>query len=311
MKWAVGWLAAVLVGFAMMLGSYYGLQGPQRAATAQTIEELKAAAKAEGESATLRASAAESTSKLLGADTRTPAGPFELYLAGQAFVLLGGSGLLVLLYALISMRLGSGTLGEPMAETVNWRWLLIGLHVAFFGTMIVVSQITYAIPDIQKQALSQIDAQIRGNHGPLGMAGAAYLSGNIPLAAIVTLAINFLLGTLFFITLPSVIVPGVGVAFVFFRFAIWGLLLAPTYATLGGRMLPHTFTLLVEGEAYVLGSFFAALIPAYFFAPSKGVSLGERYGRAFLVNAKGLVWVFAILAVAAIYEATEVIAQLP
>lgn len=310
MKLVLIWLVVVLIGFGAMLDSYYVLQGPQSAEARRIAAELKASAKAEGVAPLHGKFSAKDLSRVYGPSTRVPFGAFELYLFGQALVLTGGSALFILLYAGLARRLTTGVLGEPMREVANRKWLLIGLHVAFFGVMIMSAHIAYAAPNVQKHLLAQVSGQILGGSGPLGFAFKAYLSRSILLAAAATLAVNFFVGTLLSITLPSIIVPGVGAALVLYRFVIWGFLLAPSYAALSGTMLPHTFTALVEGEASILCAFFAVLIPIYLFRPSKGASAIKRYGRAFLVNAKGQIWVFAILAVAAIYEAIEVIAQM-
>jgi hypothetical protein len=72
-------------------------------------------------------------------------------------------------------------------------------------------------------------------------------------------------------------------------------------------MLPHSFTLLLEGHAYVIAAFFGLLVLVYLFRKAEGPGLARRYGRALLLNVKGNLWVAIVLAVAAIYEAVEVI----
>jgi hypothetical protein len=46
------------------------------------------------------------------------------------------------------------------------------------------------------------------------------------------------------------------------------------------------------------------------FSPQEGPGAGRRYGRALVLNLKGNVLVFIVLAGAALYEATEVILQM-
>jgi len=167
--------------------------------------------------------------------------------------------------------------------------------------------IAYSLPELQVCLLSGIKSQVAGGSGPLGVAGKAYMSKSIPLAAVTTFAINFLLGSLAFITIPSAIVPGAGVLLAAFRAAMWGLLLAPSFDSLSGAMLPHSFTLLLEGEAYVLAAFFGLLILVYLFRKAEGPGPARRYGRALLLNIKGNLLVAIVLAIAAIYEAIEVI----
>ena len=72
-------------------------------------------------------------------------------------------------------------------------------------------------------------------------------------------------------------------------------------------MLPHSFTLWLEGEGYILAAVFGLLIPLALFRPQPGQSVGQRYLHAAGVNLKGLAWCALVLLVAAIYEALEVI----
>src|SRR5262249_29870993 len=144
-------------------------------------------------------------------------------------------------------------------------------------------------------------------NNPLGVAAEAYRSGNFLLAAAVTLAVNFLLGSLAFITLPSTLIPGVGFLLACGRALAWGLLLAPTTQPLAFAMLPHSLTMLLEGEGYILAALFGLLIPIHVVTRSLGRNLFTRFGRALLLNLKAQIWIALVLAVAAIYEATEVI----
>jgi hypothetical protein len=52
------------------------------------------------------------------------------------------------------------------------------------------------------------------------------------------------------------------------------------------------------------------LMPIYLFNPAEGNNLRTRYGHALMMNFKGNIIVFIMLAIAAAYEATEVILQM-
>jgi len=144
----------------------------------------------------------------------------------------------------------------------------------------------------------------------------------------VTFAVNYFLGTLAMITLPSLIIPGVGVIVAIVRAIMWGALLGPAEVSLALGMIPHSGTLLLEGEGYILAMFFAMLVPVLLFGAGRPASkpaeavdgefgdppseptretTGRRYLRAVGLNLKGLLLVAIVLAVAAIYEAIEVI----
>ncbi len=238
---------------------------------------------------------------------RTRPGAFCLYFAGLTLLFLGGSLALYKLYCLLAGRPGNTWFHTPLAQIPRYRYLFVALHGIYFGTALLFMLIAYCLPELQFCLLSAIKSQVTDGSGPLGVAGKAYMSGSIPLAAVTTFAINFLLGSLAVITIPSVIVPGAGALLCAFRAAMWGLLLAPSFDTLAGMMLPHSLTLLLEGEAYVIAAFFALLIPVFLFRRTEGAGIGRRYGKALLLNLKGNLLVATVLVIAAIYEAVEVI----
>ena len=75
-------------------------------------------------------------------------------------------------------------------------------------------------------------------------------------------------------------------------------------------MIPHSGTMLVEGEAYILATIFGLLIPIRLFQSKLGGTPLSRFGRAILLNVQSSFWVALVLAVAALYEATEVLAMM-
>jgi hypothetical protein len=266
----------------------------------------------------------EDTKKILELKKLFPSGQFTLvigsrhlnrtlfysYVAGMLLFLFGGSGLLIRCYLFAARRITNAWIGPPLAE-ISRHWKLFSLmHLAYFGIVIAGMAAIYELPLLQDFLLTVIRGQIESKRGVLGVAGEAYGSGNIALAAVTTLVINFFGGSLLVITLPSVIVPGIGVLMALFRATVWGILLAPAYLSLARGMILHSGTLLLEGEGYILATFFALLVPIYLFSPREGQSLGSRYLRSLLINLKGNLLVLIVLAAAATYEAIEVILQM-
>ncbi len=141
----------------------------------------------------------------------------------------------------------------------------------------------------------------------LQYAASAYSTGNIAWAALVTFAINFVVGSLVFLTLPSCVVPGSGALMAVFRAISWGLLLGPATWQQALVMLPHSGTLLLEGEGYILATFFGLVMAQLVFRRDSTASTRSNYTQGILLNLKGSVLVALVLAVAAIYESTEVI----
>ena len=222
-------------------------------------------------------------------------------------LLAGGSALFIRLYLTVAGRTVPALIRAPLVEFASRRRLLIAVHTAYFGTMLFMATAAYDMPTLQRMLLLQTQGAIDSGNGPLAVAGKAYASHSIPAAAGVTFAVNLALGSLVSITLPSVVMPGCGALLALVRAAMWGFLLAPTSAELARTMLPHSITLLIEDEGYILAMFFALLIPIHLADGRYGPTVARRFGHALAVNASGILLVAAVLAVAAMYEATEVI----
>ena len=93
------------------------------------------------------------------------------------------------------------------------------------------------------------------------------------------------------------------------RAVAWGLVLAPTSPELALAMIPHSLTLILEGQGYILAIFVVFLQWKGIIWPS---SIGEeKRSKAYLTGIKETmsmyILVALVLAVSAIYEAFEVI----
>jgi hypothetical protein len=263
---------------------------------------------------------------------------FYLTLFGEGLLLLGGSGFFISLYTALA-RVPTGILREPLAALSNHRRLNWGVHLTYFGLYLLVAALVFRAPDLRNAIQAIISAGFNEEGNPLHYAGTAYLSRNILWAALVTFCVNFFLGSLLFLTLPSCVLPGSGSLLAGFRAVSWGLLLAPATIQQTYAMLPHSGTLLLEGEGYILAAFFGLMIPVAIFghpAPEQpappqppaaepepalpnvaqsdvaqsGPAPKRGYLWALLLNLKGSLLVAIVLAIAAIYEATEVIQML-
>jgi len=265
---------------------------------------------------------------------------FALYLGGQALFLLGGTGLLIGIYRRLAGRVTWPVLAEPLRELAHRPRLLWGVHLVYFGLFLLGAVVIFQLPTLHTVLMTAIQGELSSEgQGVLAVAGRAYGNGNMIYAAVVTFTINFLLGSLAVITLPSMIIPGSGALIAMWRAMLWGLLLGPSQVTLAYAMMPHSGTLLLEGEGYILAAFFALLIPIYLFGSSAPVqkpagtdpwelqpaadpfelqpaaSLDRestpwrRFKHAVVLNLKANVLVAIVLVVAACYEAFEVISM--
>ena len=255
---------------------------------------------------------------------------YYVYLVGLAAFLLGGSGFLIGIFRELAGWARRASLaveddhrdeaGEPTMSNARPSWwaapllemdqrprLVWGVHLVYFGLVIAGSVLVSTLPDVQTILLSKVRDALVASSGPLALAAKAYQSGGIPLAAAVTFLINFFLGSLLVLTVPSVIVPGSAILVAAVRALTWGLLFSPTISSLAYAMLPHSGTMLLEGEGYILATLFGLLIPIHIFQSSLGGTPLSRFGRVLWLNVLANFWVAVVLAVAACYEATEVI----
>jgi hypothetical protein len=234
---------------------------------------------------------------------------FYLYLAGLAGLLLGGAGTWVGLFRWLAGQVRWPLLAAPLDEMRRRPRLVWAIHLGYFGLVVLAALVIYEVSEVQTVLLSAVGSEFETATSPLAVAGEAYASGSIPRAAMVTFLINFLLGSLALITLVSAAVPGAGALLAALRAVLWGLLLAPASVLTAAVMLPHSWTLLLEGEGYVLAALFGLLIPIHLCQSSLGGTPLGRFGQVLLLNLKANVLVALVLAVAACYEAIEVIAM--
>ena len=284
MKKAILWAVVLAVGFGLMAFSYWGLQKP---------------------------AAHGATSAPVGAEGDDPPrvrpGPFYLYVLGQGLLLLGGAALLIRFFRFLGARTEGQVWHPALVAIRKYRRLFFAVHVIFFGTVIMMTAVVYHMPDVQRDLVTKVAEKVQSSEGPLAVAAKGYQEQDFALAAVVTLVVNLLIASFLLITVPSFIVPGVGVLVAGRHAVLWGLRYAPSYTGASGVMLPHSFALLLEGEAYVLATFFALLVPVYLLRPSEGPTVWRRYGRAVMLNLRGSLLVLIVLMVAALYEAAEVI----
>ena len=242
---------------------------------------------------------------------RTGPLPYCIYIGGFALLLFGGIFMLFNIYKLLSERVTNKWLQPGLLAICKYRKLFIAINMVYFGTVLLFMIVTYLVPEIQILTMSAIKSSVSSNGpNPLAVAVKAYSSRDVLLAAVTTFAINFPIGSVMVITLPSLILPGSGIFVAVLRSAMWGLLLAPSSDIMSGAMLPHSFTLLLEGEAYILAAFFGVLTFVYLINKQEGETVMKRYVKALVINVKGNLLVAIVLGISAIYEAIEVICMM-
>lgn len=183
----------------------------------------------------------------------------------------------------------------------------IALNAIYYG-LVIVSMIYVAFnQELQQSLMNEIGAQFMT--GPLAFVGEAYINTRVFPAIAATFFVNLLLGSLGAITLPSLIIPFSGILVGIYRAILWGLLLSPAHPDIRMAMLPHSLTLILEGQAYILAMLAAYLQGRAFLFP-KSVGLESRlkgYGEGLKRTGKLYLLIILTLLIAAIYEVIEVV----
>ena len=193
----------------------------------------------------------------------------------------------------------------------NWR-AYATINLAYYGLVMVAMIFVAWHPEIQQELLKTVGKAFH-NNGPLATVGSAYKGGNVAAAILLTFVVNLFIGSLLTITVPSMVVPYSGFVMGVTRAILWGLLLSPAEPKLCYAMIPHSLTLLLEGQGYIM-ALFAAYVSGNAFLRPRSIGLkthGEGYVAGLHQTASLYILVTLVLAVAAVYEALEVIYIVP
>jgi hypothetical protein len=181
------------------------------------------------------------------------------------------------------------------------------INVLYYGLVIVCMIYVAFNQELQQSLMNEIGAAFMT--GPLAFVGQAYVNAQVFIAILATFLVNLLIGSFASVTLPSLIIPFSGLLIGIYRAILWGLLLSPANPDLRFVMIPHSITLIIEGQAYIL-TMLAAYIQGRAFLWPKSVGLESRV-KGYLEGLKrtGELYLLIILtlAIAAIYEVVEVV----
>ena len=193
----------------------------------------------------------------------------------------------------------------------EFRREYIVLNFVYYG--LVVCGMIYILFDRSlQQSLSEAALQAF-TEGPLSAVGSAYGGGKALLAMVLTFTVNLILGAFMVITLPSLLIPFSGLLMGALRAVLWGLVLSPTTPELARGMIPHSLTLVIEGQGYILAMLAVYIHGKGFLWPRTvgAATRGQGYRTGVNRSAQVYLLVILVLAVAAVYEALEVIFIVP
>ena len=190
----------------------------------------------------------------------------------------------------------------------------LGLYLwcngVYYGLIIVCMMLVFLSPQIQESLVGEIAGQIQTGGTLLGTVGEAYTSGSVPLAAVITFTVNFFAGTILVLTIPSLIFPPLAAVMGSYRAVLWGIIFSPSLAEMRDPvLLLHSGTVLLEGQGYILAVFAGLVAFRGFLKPGlyKKMDRLAGYLRGWREAWTVYIWVSAVLAVAAVYEAITVI----
>lgn len=183
----------------------------------------------------------------------------------------------------------------------------IVINVLYYGLVLAFMGVAAFNRPLQDQLIEQVGAAFMS--GPLAAVGEAYLNAEVFAAIGLTFLVNLFLASLIYITLPSLIIPGIGLLMGVYRAALWGLIFYPGHPDMQLVMIPHSLTLILEGQAYIL-VMFATYLHARAWLKPASVGL-EGHWRGYLEGLKrtGKIYLLVVLTllVAAVYEVLEVV----
>jgi len=187
------------------------------------------------------------------------------------------------------------------------RRAFLVLSLAYLGMFGLGILATVLVPELRPGGLGALQGDPAA--GGLGaVIGDAYRSGNVALAALVTFAVNLLSASLLQTTVPSLVIPFLGVALTLARGLSWGVLFTPVGAE-DPMFLIHWVTLAIEGAAYVVVGFATWVHGRMFLQPRRHGFETRRAGYAggLIATLKLYVVVIVLLIIGALYESVTVI----
>jgi len=193
----------------------------------------------------------------------------------------------------------------------EFRRAYIVLNLVYYGLVICGMVYVAFNPALQQLLLEAVGSAF--TEGPLSTVAGAYTGGQILLAIVLTFVVNLTIASFLWITLPSLVVPFSGLVTGACRAILWGVLLSPSSPEMSAVMIPHSLTLILEGQAYILAMLAAYIQGRAFLWPATvgATTHGEGYRAGVKRSLRLYLLVAIVLAVAAVYEVLEVIYIIP
>ncbi|WGS52094.1 hypothetical protein LFL96_28240 [Paraburkholderia sp. D15] len=200
---------------------------------------------------------------------------------------------------------------DAFAIIKRHKGAFIALNVAYFGLAVISMIVTLHHPELKTTFQSSID-QGYAKPGLFKTVADAYVHRELLPAITLTFLVNLVVASFGMTTLPSFVVPFAGIFVQLYRAFQWGVTFAPI-GPLRMTLIPHSLTLLIEGEAYVLAALAAYVQARKFLWPRhyRRDSHLAGYKAGAISTARLYVLIALVLLVAAIYEVIESVYLMP
>jgi hypothetical protein len=252
--------------------------------------------------------AGENAPEIVGGLTRSPSWVAALVLAGLCLVACAGSVLQVRILRSAAARAPS-FLRAVLLEIAKRPALLIFVHAALYGVFFLMMLVAFRFQVIEIRVTSLVRDEFA--KGELSYIGNAYASGDILRAAAATFFQNYVVATLLFTLLPSLILPFAGLLKNLLSFAVVGFVMAPLWTGSAPKLVYHCITMVLEMEGYIVATFVVIVWPLRIFKGLADGALLDQLVQALRIVASGALLAGIMLAIAALYEATTLIILSP
>lgn len=202
-------------------------------------------------------------------------------------------------------------LRDAVAIIKQHRGAFIVLNVAFYG-MVALSMIaTILKPELQALYKPSTD-QAFARPGLFKTVADAYARRDLLPAISMTFLVNLVVAAFGMTTFPSFALPFVGILTQLYRALLWGVLFAPI-GPLRVTLIPHSLTLLIEGQAYVLVAFATYVQARKFLWPHHYGLDSHKAGYKAGVRSTFKLYSLVVLALllGAVYEVVEAVYFMP
>lgn len=171
-------------------------------------------------------------------------------------------------------------------------------NLVFYGLVLGGFALGLAVPELAAGRAEGLETD-----GTADLVGR--LLSNVWLFAAMILGVNTITVGLASIVLPSLVIPFLGIAVFAYRAVVIGVTLAPTEQTTWIVLIPHSLTLVIEFQAYILLVLGAYLLGRAWVTPSfvEETSRVRAYGTGLRLLGVLALTALALLVVGALYEA--------